>query len=95
MAFKGHILRAWRQEKKLLLSEMASILNITTQHLSCLERSLREPSVTVLEKIISTTRLKFGDLISPSNPTQPHNRGQRGKKQKAAMSCTATQQPST
>lgn len=69
MAFRGDLIKAWREAKGLSQDAIAEQLHITQTFWSAMEGGRRSPSTGLLVEISKMTGLSVDDLLG--NPTQP------------------------
>ena len=82
MAFKGELLRAWRESNNMTQCAAARKLGITQPFLRNLEIGERQPSTAMLVSILKLTGFSTDDLLG--NPTESPSRRGRAKDTQAA-----------
>lgn len=69
MAFRGELLKAWRESRNMTQCAAARELGIAQPFLRNLEIGARQPSTAMLVSISRLTGISVDDLLG--NPTQP------------------------
>lgn len=84
MAFRGDLLRAWRESQNPPLSQedAAKIVNVSQAFWGAMETGKRSPSTGLLVELSHTTGISTDNLLG--NPTESPSRRGRAKDTQAA-----------